>query len=154
MKKLKIAAVVALAVLVECAGIAFAVKHFPWRKNERILLSLMHEFKGVVSEHADIVEDQSVYGKLIGNGNGIQYFGCVLILKDSLKDEKALMEELGERFESVGCRRQEGQEISEKYLEHRRLQYDTPIDDGQTYLTVYFFNSRHPDSHEWDVAGH
>ena len=80
MKKLKIAAVVALAVLVECAGIAFAVKHFPWRKNERILLSLMHEFKGVVSEHADIVEDQSVYGKLIGNGNGIQYFGCVLIL--------------------------------------------------------------------------
>ena len=92
MKKLKIAAVVALAVLVECAGIAFAVKHFPWRKNERILLSLMHEFKGVVSEHADIVEDQSVYGKLIGNGNGIQYFGCVLILKDSLKDEKALME--------------------------------------------------------------
>ena len=43
-------------------------------KNEENLKTLMNQFTHIISEsvNGDIVEAKSVYGKLNGNGNGIQ----------------------------------------------------------------------------------
>jgi hypothetical protein len=73
----------------------------PHKKNERNLFALMDEFVGTICDvaTADIIESKSVYGKLNGNGNGIQYFGVVLVAKDSIKDVDSLISILDDKFE-------------------------------------------------------
>lgn len=93
-------------------------------------------------------------GKLNGNGNGIQYFGSVLIRKDSIKDVASLVEKLDLQFEIVEYCVQDECDISSKYLEHKTLRYDSPIDSDSEYISLIFFNSKHPDSDFLDIAGH
>ncbi len=151
-----IVAVSVLLVLAIGAGAVFAAGHFKEKKNENNLNVLMGEFLSTISEYADadIIETKSVYGKLNGNGNGIQYFGSVLIRKDSIKDVVSLVEKLDLQFEMVEYCVQDECDISSKYLEHKTLKYDTPIDANSEYISIIFFNSKHPDSDFLDEAGH
>lgn len=123
-------------------------------KNQRILNGLMREFKSTVFEYAEIVETESVYGKLIGNGNGIQYFGCALIRNDPDLDIDALVEKLDAQFEEIDYYVQENCDVYSKNLEHARLKYDTPIGNNAEYISICFFNSWHPDSNLNDIRGH
>lgn len=156
MRKLMIVAVTLLLILAISAGAVFAAGYFIEKKNEKNLATLMEGFSRTISEYADadIIETKSVYGKLNGNGNGIQYFGSVLIRKDSIEDVVSLVEKLDLQFEIVEYCVQDECNISSKYLEHKTLKYDTPIDANSEYISIIFFNSKHPDSDFLDLAGH
>ncbi len=156
MRKLMIVAVPVLLILAIGASAVFATEYYKEKKNENNLNILIEVFSSTISEYtdADIIETKSVYGKLNGNGNGIQYFGSVLIRKDSIKDVVSLVEKLDLQFEIVEYCVQYECDISSKYLEHKTLKYDSPIDADSEYISIIFFNSKHPDSDFLDVAGH
>lgn len=158
-KKTIIISIVAVtAVVLLVLGVLFLPSPFSilGNRNQRNLNALMKEFKTIVSQHVGsaIVEEQSVYGKLNGNGNGIQYFGAVLVRKDAIEDIDALMAELDETFEIVEYAEQNGNKIISKHLQHRTLTYDTPITSENTYVSICFYNSKHSKSSLWDLAGH
>ncbi len=123
--------------------------------NRLLLNTMMDTFTETVSAATDdgILEAKGIYGKLNGNGNGIQYFGAALVKKDSVSDPDALISALKEDFEIVEITGQTGVRIESKYLEHTTLSYDTEPGEGE-YLTILFFNSSHPASNNTDLAGH
>ena len=157
-KKVTLIAVAVTAVVLLVLGVIFLPSPFSvlGNRNQRNLNALMKEFKAIVSEHVGsaIVEEQSVYGKLNGNGNGIQYFGAVLVRKDAVEDVDALLAELDETFEIVECIEQNESTIVSRHLQHRTLTYDTPIASENMYISICFYNSKHPKSSLWDLAGH
>lgn len=150
--KIILAAILVFAVGI---GVLIAVLTAPARTNKRILANLTVDFSNVISQQSQekIAEAKSVYGKLNGNGNGIAYFGAVLVKKSAVPDIDALLAELDAEFEIVGVVEQKGQNVQSTYLQHRSLSYDTPVEDGQ-FITIYFYNSGHPDSNPNDPAGH
>lgn len=157
-KKVTLIAVAATAVVLLVLGVIFLPSPFSvlGNRNQRNLNALMKEFKATISEYAssDIIEEQSVYGKLNGNGNGIQYFGAVLVRKEAIEDIDALMAELDETFEIVEYAEQNESTIVSRHLQHRTLTYDTPITSENTYVSICFYNSKHSKSSLWDLAGH
>ena len=125
-------------------------------KNEENLKTLMNQFTHIISEsvNGEIVEAKSVYGKLNGNGNGIQYFGIVLIDNASANNIDHLIAELDDQFEIVEYFEQSESEIDSKYLEHKKLEYDTQIREDDKYISICFYNSINPESDLRDVMGH
>ena len=136
-------------------GAVLGILLFPQMKNEAILSDLVAEFSAAVAEHSSqpIVEAKGIYGKLNGNGNGIQFFGAVLVKKDSVKDPELWKASLEKKFETVELSEQVGSEIVSKYLEHRSLSFDAAPKEGEGYLTVCFFTTR-PDGELSDPMGH
>lgn len=125
-------------------------------KNVKNLKTLMNQFTHIISEsvNGEIVEAKSVYGKLNGNGNGIQYFGVVLIDNASVDNIDHLIAELDDQFEIVEYFEQSESEIDSKYLEHKKLEYDTQIREDDKYISICFYNSINPESDLRDVMGH
>ncbi len=122
--------------------------------NNFILKGFETDFeKAVKAEGFEILETQSVYGKLNGNGNGINYFSAVLIKAD--EDEvKALVQGLETEFEVAKYYKQEDIEIATVHNEHGRLKYETALNENETYYTVYVFESDIKGSNLLDPKGH
>lgn len=154
--KLKRALLVIGLIIVIGIGVYFVTQNTPAKKNDRILWGLLNEFSDAISNlsQAEIVETKGICGKLYGNGNGMQYFGAVLVKQDSIKDMTALLEQLDQMFEIVAVTAQEDNEIKTKYLGHHSLSFETTMPDGTQYICIYFFNSHHPDSNPYDIRGH
>ena len=56
--------------------------------NNAVALGVEKDLKSIpVPAHTEIVESISVAGKLAGNGNGMQYFGAVLLKSDLTLEE-------------------------------------------------------------------
>lgn len=109
--------------------------------------------KAVQDEGYEILETQSVYGKLNGNGNGINYFSAVLIKAD--EDEvKALVQGLETEFEVAKYYKQEDGKIATIQNELGRLKYETALNENETYYTVYVFESGIKGSNLLDPKGH
>ncbi len=144
MKKKIILVLIVFVVLVLCMG------------NAINLAVLMGSFTNTVDRHLSggIVEIKSVYGKLNGNGNGIQYFGAALVKEDSVQDLDALVAELEQEFEVVEVLRQQSSKIESRHLEHRELTFSAEIPGDGGYLAICFFNSDNPFSNPADIAGH
>lgn len=160
MKKAVISLVVAIGVPIVMmalgALILLSMNFVRGQKNQKILKGLMTEFTETVSEFVDgdIVEEKSVYGKLNGNGNGIQYYGAVLVRKDDVEDMDSLTAMLDGKFEIIEFWAQSDNKITSTHLEHKTLAYDTPICAEDEYISICFYNSYHPDSELRDLAGH
>ena len=122
--------------------------------NNFILKGFEADFeKAVKAEGFEILETKSVCGKLNGNGNGINYFSAVLIKAD--EDEvKALVEALETEFEVAKYYLQEDGKIATIHNEHGRLEYETALENGKTYYTVYVFDSKIAGSNPLDPKGH
>ena len=155
-KRIVLISIVAIAVIAICIGTVLALGNSAGNKNEKNLETMMDAFSKTISENcADrIVETKSVYGKLNGNGNGIQYFGVVLVRNGSIDDIDSLISALDERFEVVEYWAQEDSNITSKYLEHKTLKYDTSISPDDELISICFYNSSHPDSDLLDIEGH
>ena len=147
------AVVLAIAVGV---GVFLIIENTPAKKNDRILAGLLNDFSKAISEHsqAEIVKTKGICGKMYGNGNGMQYFGAVLIERDSIENMDTLLAQLDKTFEIVAVGEQKGQDIQSKYLVNLTLSYDTAISDDAQYISIWFFNSHHPDSDLRDIRGH
>ncbi len=151
MKKTKrtVLIIIAVAVLVcACVWLSFA--------NSIIMSGLTSSFEGRLGsfDGIKIVEVQSVYGKLNGNGNGIGYFGAALVERRSVSDIDEVVNSLDDDFEIVEFKSQTTKSLRTKYLEHKNITFKTDIDGSDNYICIYFYNSNHPMSSPLDVSGH
>lgn len=157
LKKLWSIIIIAVILLALAIGTwaAYSAGYIGVNRNAKILRSMVREFSRTISgTGAKVVETKSVYGKLNGNGNGINYFGAALVRIDSVKDIDLLIAKLDEQFEYVDYCVPDESEIRSECLEHRKLSYDTVIDGSDEYISVFFYVSHHPDSDLCDLAGH
>ena len=126
--------------------------------NHNFIIShcLMNNFKDLIKteESIEIMQSKTAHGKLCGNGNGINYFGTVLVKADSEEALKEVSNKLDEEFEAVGYVIQSGTQIDNYFIEHLSLEYNEPITEGETYYSIYYFNSSNKYSYTLDIRGH
>ena len=103
-------------------------------------------------EETELIESLSQAGKLTGNGNGMQYFGAILIRSDlSLEELDAYYS--GYRSNEWEClvETQEGQSI--EVIDHETLQFSEEIKDSGYYI-LYSWGSGNSLLEELDIRGH
>lgn len=97
---------------------------------------------------------ESVYkaGKLVGNGNGMQYFGAILIKSDlSLEELKEYYLSFTENEWECVVENQLGVDI--KIIEHAELTFKADV-EGDDYYIVYSWGDNNTIFHELDIRGH
>ena len=103
-------------------------------------------------EDTELVESKSEAGKLAGNGNGMQYFGAILIKSGSSLDE--LSEYYGAYADNEWTYCVANQESSViQQIEHPTVSFDTEINENGYYI-VYSWGSYSGIASEFDLRGH
>lgn len=103
-------------------------------------------------DDTEFIEAVHKAGKLVGNGNGMQYFGAILI-KSGLS-----MEELKEHYSNFAeneweCVVERQTEADIKIIEHGPLAFKTEI-AGDGYYIVYSWGDNNTVFHGLDIRGH
>ena len=97
---------------------------------------------------------ESIYkaGKLVGNGNGMQYFGAILIKSElSLDELKEYYLEFADNEWKCIVENQTDTEV--EIIEHTNLTFKTDI-EGNDYYIVYSWGDNNTIFHELDIRGH
>ena len=103
-------------------------------------------------ENTECIEAIYKAGKLVGNGNGMQYFGAILIKSElSLEELKEYYSAFAEHEWECVVEEQTGQEI--KVIEHAGLTFKTYVDADRYYI-VYSWGDNNTIFHEFDIRGH
>lgn len=103
-------------------------------------------------EKTGFVESISKAGKLTGNGNGMQYFGAILIKSElSIEELEAFYSDYRNNEWECIVEIQEGQSIG--VIDHESLQFSEIIDDRGYYI-VYSWGSGIKMLEEIDIRGH
>ncbi|MBE6692517.1 MAG: hypothetical protein E7586_04195 [Ruminococcaceae bacterium] len=149
--KIVLAVFIALVVSMLLFVLSFFINH-----NFLINHHLTQEFKDIIKSESEIeiIQSKSVRGKLNGNGNGINYFGTVLVKANSDEDLKKLLTKLDEEFETVGYAIQSGEQVNNRLIEHVNLEYDENLSNDETYYSIYYFNASNKYSYPFDIRGH
>jgi len=144
-------ALIALGLIIFSLVIIFSI-------NSILLFSLLVDFEVKVDryESVTIIEKHSEYGKLIGNGNGIQFFGVLLVQTTDVSELDKIKSELSGDFEAVEYCKQTTQKLQVKHYEHGpAINFSTDVSaEGEEYYCIYFFNSHHPLSNPLDIKGY
>lgn len=101
-------------------------------------------------DNTEIIESLSKAGKLVGNGNGMQYFGAMLIRSEKTLDE--LTAYYSQNNTNICVKEQKTQII--QCVEHGELSFKTHITDDEDYYIVYLFGSGISPFAELDIRGH
>lgn len=101
-------------------------------------------------DQTEMVESISKAGKLVGNGNGMQYFGAILIRSEKTLDE--LSDYYSQKLAGVVVKEQKSQII--ECVEHAQLSFTTSITDTEKYYIVYLFGSGIAPFSELDIRGY
>ena len=113
--------------------------------NDRAAENIAKQLESSVPADTVIIESVSKAGKLTGNGNGMQYFGAVLIKSDLTPDE------LSDFYSGAVVKKQTSQKI--EVIEHVSLSFKTVI-DGDNYYIVYKFGDSSLPFANLDIRGH
>ncbi len=98
------------------------------------------------------VETFSKAGKLVGNGNGMQYLGGVLIRSSlSLEELQLYYAQYAEHEWECQVEPQIGQSI--RFVEHGRVVLETEIEDDK-YFIVYSLGDAPSFFRDFDLRGH
>ena len=102
--------------------------------------------------NTELIESIYKAGKLVGNGNGMQYFGAILI-KSGLS-----LEELKEYYlkfakDEWECMVERQIDTDIKIIEHRKVTFKTNV-EGDNYYIIYSWGSNNTIFHEFDIRGH
>ena len=137
MKKVGISIAAVLIVAV------FAVIFVLGTHNYRLLWSKVNDMRSIIKsyENIELIETKSVYGKLVGSGNGINFFGAALIRAESEDEVMEICQKLKEKFDISEYSLQTEKEIKTKYLEHRKLSFDHDFGEEDNIYLVFFFDS-------------
>lgn len=106
--------------------------------------------EAALPDNTEVIESLSMAGKLVGNGNGMQYFGAVLI-----KSEKSLDELSACYLQEIPyavVKEQKSQTI--ECVEHRELSFKAPLTETEDYFIVYLFGSGNFPFSDLDIRGH
>ena len=145
MKKAKIAGIW-LIVLILAAFVSVPVYNNYCAYNvEKMLLETP------LPEQTELIEAISQTGKLTGNGNGMQYFGAILIKSElSLEELDAYYSDYRSNEWEYLVEVQEGQSV--EMIEHGGLQFSEEIKDNSYYI-VYSWGSGNSLLRELDIRG-
>lgn len=103
-------------------------------------------------QKTQLVESVSKAGKLSGNGNGMQYFGAILIHSDltfnELKTYYSTFTE--DKWKGLRIEKQKGQIIE---VCHGSMRFSTTV-DSQKYYIVYLWNFNNSEFLDLDIRGH
>lgn len=100
----------------------------------------------------EIIDSVSQAGKLVGNGNGMQYFGAILLKsKLSLNDLEDYYSAYQKNEWSYIVEPQKTQII--KVVEHSRISFSEKV-DGDGYYIVYSWGNGPDILEELDIRGH
>ena len=144
---------IAVAVIVPVLLIALFISF-----NDILLGTMTWSFRREIRQSdtaVELLEIQSICGKLNGNGNGMNYLGAALVQSDSAAQMDALAAELKSDFDVVDYIVLEGKQLDIPYLEHGNLTFDyTDFREGQSYYCIYFYIHEHPASNIFDIRGY
>lgn len=101
-------------------------------------------------DNTEMIESISKAGKLVGNGNGMQYFGAILIRSEQSLDELSVY--YLQKMPDVVVKEQKSQAI--ECVEHGELSFKTPITETKDYFIVYLFDSGISPFSDLDIRGH
>lgn len=144
---MKKARILVLAVVVLLIGFVVSiplVNDFSAKRVEKQLLEIS------LPDHTQMVESLSKAGKLVGNGNGMQYFGAVLIRSEQTLEE--LFVYYSQKNPAIVVKEQKAQKI--EWVEHENLSFHTNITDTEDYYIVYMFGSGIAPFSQLDIRGH
>ena len=146
MKKLKLVGILATVVLIGGVISIPLINNHTAYKVEKALCEIP------LPEETELIESLSQAGKLTGNGNGMQYFGAILIRSD-LPLEELDAYYSGDRSNEWEClvETQEGQTI--EVIDHGILQFSEEIKYNGYYI-VYSLGSGNSLLEELDIRGH
>ena len=104
-------------------------------------------------ENTELVESISAAGKFVGNGNGMQYFGAVLIKTDlSLDELNSYYSDYRENEFSLLVEKQESGEIA--VIEHGSLVFESELSSTEDYYIVYSWGDGIDLFADLDLRGH
>lgn len=146
MKKLKVVGILAAVVLIGGVVSIPLINNHTAYKVEKTLCEIP------LPEETELIESLSQAGKLTGNGNGMQYFGAILIRSDlSLEELDAYYSRYRSNEWECLVKIQEGQSI--EGIDHGTLQFAEEIKDRGYYI-VYSWGSGNSLLDELDIRGH
>ena len=146
MKKIKLVGILAAVVLIGSVISIPLINNHTAYKVEKALCEIP------LPEETELIESLSQAGKLTGNGNGIQYFGAILIKSElSLEELETYYSDYRSNEWECLVETQEGQSI--EVIDHETLQFSEKIDDGGYYI-VYSWESGNSLLKELDIRGH
>lgn len=156
MKKVTKILIIVFLVIVLAAILTIGTIALINNSNISNLSTMVDIFNNTIKKeiNGDVIEIKSIYGKLNGNGNGIQYFGSALVEKSSIENLDQLLAELDSKFEIVEILEQKDNLINSKYLQNKSLNYDFKIRPEIEYISICFFNSNYPGSDYQNILGH
>ncbi len=147
----KIVCVAAAAVLVLIAAFLLSVPFI----NDHIAEDTERGLKKIpLPEATEFIESVSCAGKLVGNGNGMQYFGALLLKSELSADElQAYYSDAAKNSDLPECfvKEQSGKKIDA--IEHRELQFECDDFSGGFYI-VYAWGNYGGLFSELDIRGH
>ena len=147
MKKMLVA-MLTVAVLMVC-GFIIAIPIVNDNVAEKTAKELV---KIPMPEGTEYIESKSRAGKLVGNGNGMQYFGAILIQSElSLEELQEYYSDYADSEWECIVERQTDNEIS--VLEHGSLEFESEI-TGDKFFVVYSWGSNDSIFNEFDIRGH
>lgn len=100
----------------------------------------------------ELVETVHKSGKLVGNGNGMQYFGAILIKSELAENE---LREYYSAFaeDEWDCLVEKQTDKNIKVIEHGKLAFKSDIEEDNYYI-VYSWGDNDTIFHELDIRGH
>lgn len=121
--------------------------------NNRVAEQVAEDLQSIpLPEKTELVEVQSAAGKLVGNGNGMQYFGAILIKSElSLATLEAYY--AGYAKEEWECIVEKQDNKAIQVTEHGNLNFETEINSEDFYI-VYSWGSNDSIFNEFDLRGH
>ena len=146
MKKLKLVGILAAVVLIGgVISIPLINNHTAYKVEKELC-------ETPLPEKTELIESISRAGKLTGNGNGMQYFGAILIRSDlSLEELDAYYSGYRSNEWEYLVDIQEGQEI--EVVDHSTLQFAEQI-ESKGYYIVYSWGDGNSLLKVIDIRGH
>lgn len=145
MKKLKLVGILVAVVLIGgVISISFINNNIAYKVEKELC-------ETPLPEKTELIESISRAGKLTGNGNGMQYFGAILIQSElSLKElDDYYSDHRSNEWEYL-VEIQEGQSID--VIDHETLNFGKEINDAGYYI-VYSWESENSLLKELDIRG-
>ena len=105
--------------------------------NNITAATVLSDIKNIpLPENTEYVDGISAAGKLTGNGNGMQYFGAILIKTDlSLDELNSYYSDYRENEFRLLVEKQESGEIA--VIEHGSLVFESELSQDENYYIVY-----------------
>lgn len=146
---IKVLAFLIAAVMILIVGLCILAPFMNNRTAEQVAEDLQFI---PLPEKTELVEVQSAAGKLVGNGNGMQYFGAILIKSElSLATLEAYY--AGYAKEEWECIVEKQDNKAIQVIEHGNLNFETEINSEDFYI-VYSWGSNDSIFNEFDLRGH